>query len=219
MDEEVRIPPDDPIEKLVIRSVRLGEIAFKRRMNGVTQAELPDIEAMEDESEKIWEEAKKLGANGVTRQNWEALAAAIVESAVLDYEDLICGTEMPNARVNYESVLGFLEDQTLVKLDMPVLVDHIKNVFERRFIPYVKHNWKDILREWKEFDKKELDLDERIPLSSHRCPLCHGMLRPLRRRAMTGIGCSNCRLIYYIPFDLKEDKRCRKSETLPNTQL
>lgn len=217
MDEEVRIPPDDPIEKLVIKSVRLGEIAFKKRMNGITEDELPLIKAMEAESKKLWDEATKLGAPNVTDKNWEDLANAIVESAVLDYEDLLCGTEIPNARVNYESILGFLEDQTYVKLDMSVLIEHIKNVYEHKFLPYVKRNWKDIVWEWKEFDRKEIPFDDRVKYTHHRCPLCAGALRPLRRRSTTAIGCSNCRLVYYIPFVLKEDKRCRKSETLPST--
>ena len=214
----VRIPPDDPIEKLVTESVRLGEeVAIAYRM-GFEEKDRESLKEKARESERLWQEAKKLGKNNVTDKNYEDLANAILQRAVEDYEDLMCGTISPGATVNYESILGFLEDQTFVKLDMIEQIERIKRIYHKKFIPYVDAHWKEIKEESKEFDEKKLRNEDRVLMTKHHCPLCGGALKPCQRRGGTAIGCTDCHLVHYIPFKMKEDKRCRKYRILQNTQ-
>lgn len=217
MDEEYRIDPNDPIEKLVVKSVQLGEEVAKAMQNGFSPSEYEVLVAKEQESERLWEEAKRLGRPTVTQKNYEDLANAIIKRAVDDYEDLMCETVYPGAIINWESIIGFLSEQTFVRLDMMEQIDIIRNVYNYKFIPYVKKHTKEIEQEWKKFDKQNIPIDERVKYTHHHCPLCRGVLRPMHRKTDTGIGCTGCHLIYYIPVEVKEDKRCLKSVTVAST--
>lgn len=192
------IDPNDPIEKLILKSVRIGELAAERRMKGIGPIE--EIEALEEESERIWQQAKQLGRENVTPTNYENLANAYLKACVEDYEDLLSGAAQGNKK-NFELIEDILEHQTFVKIDMMEMVNHIKDVYYKQFVPYVKRNEKAIVDQWKTFDKKRIKMDERVRMTKHRCPLCGGSLKPeyykgklILRDKPYKIGCTGCQL-------------------------
>lgn len=192
------IDPNDPIEKLILKSIRLGEIANERRMKGVGPIE--EIEALEKESERIWQMAKRLGKENVSESNYENLANAFLKACVEDYEDLLCGAPQGNKK-NFDLLEDILEHQMFVKIDMMGMIEHIKDVYKNKFVPYTKRHEKEIVEQWKMFDKKRVSIDERIATSKHKCPLCGGSLRPeyykgklIVRDKPYKIGCTGCKL-------------------------
>lgn len=186
------IDPNDPIEKLVRESVRIGEIAAKRRREKIGPIE--EIDALDAESERIWKQAKRLGAPGVTQKNYEDLANAILKACITDYEELLSGSE-EDSKKNFELIRDVLEHQQFVKLDMIAQLDHIKYVYENQFIPYVNKHTADIKKDYRAFKKKKFNDREFTVVAKHRCPLCGGALRPWRfHRQYEVIGCTGCHL-------------------------
>lgn len=192
------IDPNDPIEKLILKSVKIGELAAERRMKGIGPIE--EIEALEEESERIWQMAKRLGKENVSETNYENLANAYLKACVEDYEDLLSGAAQGNKK-NFDLIEDIFEHQTFVKIDMMEMANHIKDVYYKQFVPYVKRNEKAIVDQWKAFDKKRIKMDERIHMTKHRCPLCGGSLKPeyykgklILRDKPYKIGCTGCQL-------------------------
>lgn len=185
------IDPDDPIEKLICQSVKLTEEANNRRRDGI--GPLKEIEALEEEGEKLWAEAKRLGKRGVKKENYEDLANAILKSCVDDYEDLISGGT-PGHKKNFELIEDVLEHQMFVKTDMIQLLRLIDRIYKDKFVPYVKEHRLEILEEWVEFEKNKKSIKENADEAKHRCPLCGGALKPKYYRKMYVIGCTGCNL-------------------------
>lgn len=198
MNDEYSIDPNDPIEKLIIKSVRLGEIAARKRRLGYTVEEIPLIESLEEESEILWNEAKRLGKPYVTKQNYENLAIAFLKECVDDYEELISGaSESPHK--NMPLIENIIENQTYVRIDMSQQLDYIRRVYLSKFIPYVREHGRDIVKQWEEFDEKEYTIEERVMRTKHHCPMCNGSLMPKfdrKNKKNYVIGCTNCKLYY-----------------------
>ena len=204
--EAQTIDPNDPIEKLVIESVRLGETTVTLRRTGLPDGVTKDdILDMERKSAELWAEAKRLGKPNVRQENYEDLANAILKKAVEDYESMMCGTVSESGdNMSMHLIEKFFKQQTYVKLNMSELLDHIKNVYRERFIPYAKKHRFDICNQWEDFDKQGLTIEERIKATKHRCPLCKGCLRPIHNDNYYNIGCTTCNLAVYLTG--KEDK-------------
>ena len=195
MDEMVRTDLDEKIEELIVKSVRLGEITARKRREGFPEEELPEIEKMEEVSEQLWQEAKRLGKPYVTKQNYEDLANAFLEECIEDYEDLISGAS-EGPKKNVELITDVLENQTFVKLDMTEQLDQVRHTYLKKFVPYTKKYRNDIVKQWEEFDKKRYDISERVLKTKHKCPLCGGCLKPRWDRKGNNfvIGCTGCKL-------------------------
>lgn len=204
--EQGRKPIDmnDPIEKLIVESVRLGEVAARWRRgimadgDEVYAAEYEDINAIEAKSEELWQEAKRLGKSGVTRKNYEDLANAFLQECIEDYEDLLSGSS-EGPKKNFELIEDVLEHQMYVKIDLTEQLKRIARIYHNQFAPYIKKHSFEIVQQWEEFDKKGYDDEERVRFTKHRCPLCGGTLKPkyTRGKYRDGtyvIGCSGCKL-------------------------
>ena len=188
---------EDQIEELIIKSVRLGEKARKRRERGISSSEERlKIEEMESETERLWEEACELGKDYVQTRNYENLANAILKSAIEDYEALISGdlSEGPEGVSTYE-IEGLMQEQIFVHLDMEALLKQIRDIYENRFIPYAQAHKSEIFADWKQFNKQGLTIEDRIKATKHRCPMCGGALRP----GYAKICCTTCYLSVFIP--------------------
>lgn len=197
MSDEYSIDPNDPIEKLIIKSVRLGEIAAKKRQKGLWATESKLIKELEAESEVLWNEAKRLGKSKVTDKNYEDLANAFLKECVEDYEELISGAP-ENPKKNISLIEDVLEHQTYVRLDMTEQLKHIRHVYLNKFVPYVKAHSLAIKQQWEDFDKANYTVEERVIKTKHHCPMCNGSLMPKfdRKKKNYVIGCTNCKLYY-----------------------
>lgn len=192
------IDPEDPIEKLIRKSIALCEEAFRRRKDGIGPIE--KIEALEKEGEELWAEAKRLGKPHVQKSNYEDLANAYLMSCVHDYEDLISGgAEGP--KKNKELIEDILEHQMFVKTDMTEMLRKIDRIYKNEFVPYVKEHYSDIINEWKMFEKTRRSIKDCSRDASYRCPLCKGALRPKylynshkRTKNIEKIICTGCGL-------------------------
>lgn len=201
INEDEPIDENDPIEKLIVKSVRLGEEAARRRRMGI--GPLYEIEALEAESEKIWAEAKRLGKKNVTETNYENLANAFLKACIEDYEELISGAaESP--KKNFELIADVLENQMFVKVDLIEQCKRIKRVYETQFVPFVGKYRQEIFNEWKMLGDKGISEFDRGIYMTRRCPLCGGALHPKHfRRDKTVkaedpklIVCTGCKLYY-----------------------
>ena len=184
---------NDPCLEAIQKSIELEkEIYNIKRFEGETK----QTKALQKESNRLWAEAKELGSAYVSQANYDDLAAAIVRNAVEDYERLMSGTLKESGECNHLEIERFLRDQTYVQLDMPALLRMIARKYVEEFVPYANAYFKDINEEWSEFDKKRLSVEERVPLSKHRCPMCGGAMRPIHRYFDDAIGCTGCKLVY-----------------------
>lgn len=201
------IDSNDRLEQLITLSIRLGEQANRMHIEGVeSKEEAERMKHMEEESERLWNEAKKLGRKNVRRDNYEDLANAILTKAVTDYEELISGTLSEGALgVSKKVIEDFLKDQNLVRLNMSDQLKYICHTYYNKMIPYVKAHNREIAKQWDDFDKLNYTTEERIRYSKHRCPVCGGSLRPIDRKNIYNIGCTGCSLsVYLSPFETKE---------------
>ena len=197
---------NDKIEELVVESVRLGEevwqraIALKehRKETGVpiTEEQICELEAMEDESERLWKEAKRLGKAGVTQKNYEDLANAIIVRGMRDWEGLISGSIQPGAPCNEPEIKNFMKHQVYSRLDTEEMLNTIQSVYSRKFIPYAKKHKDEIVEQWERFKRKKMIKEECEAESQHICPLCGGCFRPRILGDTVVIGCTNCSLSY-----------------------
>lgn len=195
----------DAIEDLVVKSVRLGEEVWERayalrehRKNTgiqITEEQICELEAMEEESERIWQKAKALGKDGVTQKNYEDLANAIVYRGIRDWEALISGSITPRGDINEGEIRKFMKSQVYSRLDMEEMLDQIKSVYELKFIPYAKRNRSSIIKQWTNFQKKKMSKEDAVFNSKHKCPLCGGSYRPRIFNNAVLIGCTNCDLM------------------------
>ena len=202
MTEETR----DKIEELVVESVRLGEEVWQRAIalketskksgKPITEDQIMELEAMEDESERLWEEAKKLGKPGVTHQNYEDLANAIIVRGMRDWEGLISGSVTPGAPCNETEIRNFMKHQVYTRLDTEEMLDTIQSVYTKKFIPYAKKHKNEIIEQWEKFKSKKMVKEECEAASQHICPLCGGCFRPRLLGDTVVIGCTNCSLSY-----------------------
>ena len=196
----------DRIEELIVESVRLGEEVWqkayalkeRRKETGepITEEQIVELEAMEDESERLWQEAKRLGKEGVTQKNYEDLANAIIVRGMRDWEGLISGSITPGAGCNETEIKNFMMHQVYTKLDTEEMLNAIQNIYSYRFIPYAKKYSKEIIEQWERFKKKKMIKEECEAESQHICPLCGGCFRPRMFKNATVIGCTNCSLSY-----------------------
>ena len=195
----------DRIEDLVVRSVRLGEEARNRGLELITrhrsgqkatEEEICAIEAMENESARLWEQAKELGKEGVTHKNYEDLANAIIYRGIRDWEELISGSIEPGASCNEAEIRNFMKQQVYTKLDMEEMLDNIQQIYVNQFIPYAKKHKKEIIAQWNVFKRKRYVKEECEAESQHICPLCGGCFRPKEFKNNVYIGCTNCSLSY-----------------------
>lgn len=195
------IDPNDPIEKLVIESVQLGE-KVRARPFSMTDEERAMYKEMDTRSDELWKEAKRLGAPHVTQKNYEDLANAILQRAIEDYEDLMCNTKQEGGdSMSIASIENFLRHQTYSQLDMMEMLEHIKSVYRNKFYPYCARHAREINMEWMRFDESPayMNVYDRERASKHRCPLCGGALRPLDKQGYYNIGCTRCHLVAYLP--------------------
>lgn len=195
----------DRIEELVVKSVRLGEEArnkglelITRHRNGqkATEEEICAIEAMEAESERIWQEAKALGKDGVTNENYENLANAIIYRGMRDWEALISGSIEPGASCNEAEIRNFMKTQVYTKLNTEEMLDVIQTIYAYKFIPYARKHKQEIIDQWNVFKTKKLVKEECEAESQHICPLCGGCFRPKEFKNIVYIACTNCSLSY-----------------------
>lgn len=194
----------DKIEELVVESVRLGEEVWERayalrehrKETGIpiTEEQICELEAMEEESERLWQEAKELGKDGVTQKNYEDLANAIIYRGVRDFEGLISGTIPNGATINEMEVRKFMKEQTYTQLDTEALLDKIEFVYKYKFIPRAKRNRSRIIEQWKNFQEQKMSKDDAVFQSKYRCPLCGGSYRPHIFNNAVVIGCTGCDL-------------------------
>ena len=195
------IDPNDPIEKLVIESVQLGE-KVRARPFVMTDKERAMYKEMDTRSEELWKEAKRLGAPHVTQKNYEDRANAILHRAIEDYEDLMCKTKQEGGdSMSMSSIENFLKRQTYSRLNMIEMLERIKTIYHTKFYPYCAKHAKEISEQWAQFDKSSvyMNLYDREKATKHRCPLCGGALRPISKQGYYNIGCTGCHLAAYLP--------------------
>ena len=194
----------DTIEDLIVESVRLGEEVWERayalrehrNTTGVpiTEEQIQELEAMEAKSEQLWQEAKALGKDSVTQQNYEDLANAIIYRGIRDWESLISSMITPSAAINEAEIKRFMQSQTYSKLNTEELLEQIELIYKLKFIPYAKRNRSSIIKQWENFQKRGLSKNDAVYESKHRCPLCGGSYRPRILKNAVLIGCTGCDL-------------------------
>lgn len=177
----------DYMESLISQSCHLETEWYEKKAAGCDPKELQRIR---EESDILWNIAKEIGKDGVTRKNYEDLINGILSQAVFDYEMMLSGTTdvLAPASImgNEKTIELFLKTQTYTQLDMGAQIDKIKKIYYNEFIPLAEENCDEIKALWKKKKYK------------YHCPMCGGMIRPCHRSGQYGIGCTGCNLFRNI---------------------